>query len=605
MPSHNSFSQSDWEKRALTKNYVLLEPVTVNYKKVKARCLRCEQETYVVPKDIHRSAGCPNCRLLLSKDKQSNEWQEFAKKLSFTWKGEVPSGVRDGSKEAICQLCGATWQVTPRNLYTKAGVGHPRCPKLPNKNSGKIRGAYKGGKSLQDAQPQLATQWHPRKNNGILPSEVSQGSKFVAWWLGVCGHEWPATVASRASGRGCPICAKKVIAPQINDLATTHPHLLATWDYQRNTLNPQELSWGSRKKVWWICEFGHPWEASPVKRVAGQGCPICAGNAVHVGINDLETLRPEIASTWDYQRNMRKSPSSTKVDAREKFWWMCDRRHSFRMSVDQRVKGGVCSVCNTPPKHPLNPISQSHPQLAREWHPSKNGGIGPENVSSGSHLRAWWICQFGHEWDAVIPSRARGNNCPICSNQRVVEGINDISITNPDLLASWDYELNVNVSPSSLSAGSTRVKVWWRCENGHPWRTTVPKRLEGQGCPTCSKGGFDPNSPGYLYFVWHELWQMFQIGITNYPEDRLARHRRNGFKLLEIRGPMDGHLTAAWETAILRFLKSQGADLGNSKIGGKFDGFSESWSKSTFVVDSLRSLMVQTEEYEVLEDSQN
>jgi hypothetical protein len=91
---------------------------------------------------------------------------------------------------------------------------------------------------------------------------------------------------------------------------------------------------------------------------------------------------------------------------------------------------------------------------------------------------------------------------------------------------------------------------------------------------------------------------MWQIGITNYPKKRLAQHKKLGWELIELRGPMDGHLTQQWETAILRMLKVKGADLSNSKIAGKFDGYSEAWSKSTFEVNSIRELMELTEEFE-------
>jgi hypothetical protein len=101
-----------------------------------------------------------------------------------------------------------------------------------------------------------------------------------------------------------------------------------------------------------------------------------------------------------------------------------------------------------------------------------------------------------------------------------------------------------------------------------------------------------------LYFIEHPKWEMDQIGITNTPDDRLKDHKKLGWKTIELRGPMDGHLTQQWETAILRMLKAKGADLSNSKIAGKFDGYSEAWSKSTFLVKSIKELMRLTEEFE-------
>jgi hypothetical protein len=60
---------------------------------------------------------------------------------------------------------------------------------------------------------------------------------------------------------------------------------------------------------------------------------------------------------------------------------------------------------------------------------------------------------------------------------------------------------------------------------------------------------------------------------------------------------MDGHLTQQWERAILRMLKATGADLSNSKIAGKFDGYSEAWSKASLEMGTIRELMRLTEEY--------
>jgi len=91
---------------------------------------------------------------------------------------------------------------------------------------------------------------------------------------------------------------------------------------------------------------------------------------------------------------------------------------------------------------------------------------------------------------------------------------------------------------------------------------------------------------------------MLQVGITNSPEIRLKTHSYSGWELIDIRGPMDGHLTQQWETAILRMLRAKGSDLSNEKIAGKFDGYSEAWSKSTFPVKSIKELMKLTEEYE-------
>jgi hypothetical protein len=185
------------------------------------------------------------------------------------------------------------------------------------------------------------------------------------------------------------------------------------------------------------------------------------------------------------------------------------------------------------------------------------------------------------------------DGCPYCHGTKVLVGFNDLPTTFPKLAEQadgWD--------PHKYTSGSS-TKLWWRCSEGHRWKTSPNSRsANGTGCPSCASSGFDPNQPGYLYFLRHPEWEMLQIGITNIPDDRLSKHKKIGWELLELRGPMDGHLTQQWETAILRMLKAKGADLSNEKIAGKFDGYSEAWSKSTFEVKSIKELMRLTEEFE-------
>ena len=85
---------------------------------------------------------------------------------------------------------------------------------------------------------------------------------------------------------------------------------------------------------------------------------------------------------------------------------------------------------------------------------------------------------------------------------------------------------------------------------------------------------------------------MLQIGISNIPDDRLNRHERLGWKTKELRGPMDGHLTQQWESAILRMLKAKGADLSNSKIAGKFDGTQKHGVKTGSQLNQLKNSCV-------------
>ena len=55
-----------------------------------------------------------------------------------------------------------------------------------------------------------------------------------------------------------------------------------------------------------------------------------------------------------------------------------------------------------------------NPKLALEWHPNKNGESLPSTVTAGTNKKAWWICDKGHVWEAIISSRNKGAGCMLC-----------------------------------------------------------------------------------------------------------------------------------------------------------------------------------------------
>ena len=235
------------------------------------------------------------------------------------------------------------------------------------------------------------------------------------------------------------------------------------------------------------------------------------------------------------------------------------------------------------------PLSETHPHLAEEA-----DGWDPKSFHADGFSIRKWKCKLGHQWRATVSDRTnKQSGCPYCTGKKVLKGFNDLQTKNPLIAAEaegWD--------PTTSTPGSGTKRLW-KCSFGHTWKATIHNRvLHESDCPSCSETGFNPSMDGFLYFLAHEEWEMSQIGITNTPDDRLGRHKRLGWKVLELRGPMDGHITQQWETAILRMLKARGADLSNSKIAGKFDGYSEAWSKSTFEAKTIKELMKLTEEFE-------
>ena len=200
-------------------------------------------------------------------------------------------------------------------------------------------------RSLANKKPDVAAEWHPIKNGNLTPDLISCSSNKIVWWLGKCGHEYDMSVDKRTYGYGCPICSGRRIVVGVNDLATTHPHLLDIWDYENNTnITPQQITFGSNKKVWWKCPLGHSYQMRVHHKVGGIGCPLCSGHITLTGFNDFATKHPELLSEWDYEKNTIL-PTEIPQCSNKKVWWKCQCGHSWKATTNNRVAGSVCPKC--------------------------------------------------------------------------------------------------------------------------------------------------------------------------------------------------------------------------------------------------------------------
>jgi len=132
-------------------------------------------------------------------------------------------------------------------------------------------------KSLLTISPSLAKQWHPTKNGKLEPKHVTPGSNKTVWWLCEESHEWKAPVYNRSRGIGCPYCYG-LFATKETNLEAINPRLAQQWHQIKNkSLDLRDIKPMSGKKVWWLCDKGHEWEAIVANRSNGSGCPYCAG----------------------------------------------------------------------------------------------------------------------------------------------------------------------------------------------------------------------------------------------------------------------------------------------------------------------------------------
>ena len=391
-----------------------------------------------------------------------------------------------------------------------------------------------GYNDLATVRPDLAAEFDTSKNGGLTPNEILFGTARKVWWRCSLGHSFESKVSQRNfTNSGCPVCTGNRTEAGFNDLQTRYPDLALDWDEELNDgKSPKSFSSTSSQRVWWKCQKGHSWQMRIGDRVThGQGCAVCANRQIVPGVNDLQTLHPELAATLAKDRNPPNFAQQVGAFSTKKAWWECSRGHVYNVPVAQRQKVG-CAICaNQSVLAGFNDLESQNPDAAAHFLQGRNG-VEPSAVMVSSRVQFWWECDIGHQFKAHPDSVRKGNWCPFCGNKKVLKGFNDLETVAPDLASEWHPTLNGAVMPSEVLHGS-HSKYWWLCRAGHSFAQTGKKRRAGQGCPGCSKSGFNPMQPGLLYVLVDLGREAIKVGITNADSgNRLKLFRESGWRMV-------------------------------------------------------------------------
>ena len=307
---------------------------------------------------------------------------------------------------------------------------------------------------------------------------------------------------------------KTQIKRKFVSLAEARPDLAKEWNYEKNgDLRPEDVSCGSNKKVWWIYHYAVPddypvellrgknfdfeWEAKVYARNEYPGCPFLNGHSIWTGFNDLATINPE---------------------------------------------------------------------LAAQWHPTKNGDLKPTQVTANSGYKVWWLLHydipndyfieslkgkhFDFEWESTIANRSSGFECPFLSGRAIWPGFNDLATINPELAAQWHPTKNGNLRPTQVTANSNR-KVWWLYPYDDPntgkhsvfeWQATVYNRNNGAGCPYLTMYKGEEYIKQYLqenntvYYAQQKFSNLFGINNGKLSYDFAIPDAKSRFILIEYNG---------------------------------------------------------------------
>ena len=205
-----------------------------------------------------------------------------------------------------------------------------------------------------------------------------------------------------------------------------------------------------------------------------------------------ENNKEYLLQEWDYDLNVDIDIKTILAGSNKKVWWKCFKcGYKWQARIIDRVKNNNgCPACaNKVLFVGHNDLASTYPDIAKEWHPTKNGNLTPKDVKATERKKVWWKCSNRHHYlQRIYLKTIRNCGCPICNNQQILVGYNDLATTYPEIAKEWNYEKNGNFKPEHIAPKSGK-KVWWKCSKcGYEWQAVVEKRNKGKcGCPNCGK----------------------------------------------------------------------------------------------------------------------
>lgn len=230
--------------------------------------------------------------------------------------------------------------------------------------------------------------------------------------------------------------------------------------------------------------------------------------------NNLASKYPSIAEQWHPTLNGDVTPNEIKPNTKVKYYWILpydDEKTGkhfdfvWKASPNERVNGNGCPyLVGKAIWIGYNDLATTHPLLALEWHPWRNGNLKPTDVTRGKRLKVWWYLPYddpvlGHfdfEWEAWIADRAKGAGCPFLTGNKVWSGFNDLATRAPWMAKQWHPTKNGNLKPKDITCNHHK-KVWWLFPYddsvlGHfdfEWEASPNTRMTEPGCPFLEGNG--------------------------------------------------------------------------------------------------------------------
>jgi len=192
------------------------------------------------------------------------------------------------------------------------------------------------------------------------------------------------------------------------------PEIAAEWHPTKNQdLEIAKISYGSAKKVWWVCSKGHEYQSRIDGRTGqNRGCPYCNNHKKRFPVS---VSHPHLVSEWHIKNSVK--PEEVTAGSIRKIWWLGKCGHEWEAHLHNRANGYGCPYCANKLADSTNSLLAKHSELADQWH-SRNE-LSANEVNYKTWKKYWWLGKCGHEWEASVRCRTlRGNGCPTCQESK-------------------------------------------------------------------------------------------------------------------------------------------------------------------------------------------
>ena len=315
-----------------------------------------------------------------------------------------------------CSKCGYEWKakISNRSVLKR---GCPCCS---------VNVVMPGKNDLKTKFPYIAKEWHPTKNGELTPEYIAGGSKRKVWWVCPLGHEYMATVYHRTApnSTGCPICfsgrqtsfAEQAVFFYVKQL---YPDAISR--YKADFLGQFELDIYIPSTKYAIEYDGEAWHKQDKIDREKRKYKICKEHGITLirMREQMPELGEEVADRMIGMKNLYEHKNLTFALRQLLILLNLYKPIPDKLINLRRDKFKILEYKKADINDSLISV---RPDIALEWHPTKNETLLPSMFKYGSEHKVWWKCpKCGYEYQANICHRTnkkKPTGCPMCAKER-------------------------------------------------------------------------------------------------------------------------------------------------------------------------------------------